>query len=127
MASLFFFMGSAQNQQNHRQHHKNSAKPLGGPGKLCIQRPCLILGQEGVRHAADGAGKTCTLSRLEQNNGNDTQTAKQLQNGNEQLHVKTSQCIMQSMKKSSYRKLSYHMLFLFSREKSKKEHESHEK
>ena len=69
-----------QDQQDQRQDQEHSADPLRCPRQLCIHRLGLVLGQEGISHAADAAGQTGAFAGLEQNHQDDRQTAEQLKN-----------------------------------------------
>ena len=82
----FRFGELAQDQQNDGQDQESSANPLGAAGDLGIDALGLVLGQEGIGNAADGAGQTGALAGLEQNGQDDGQAANQLQNGNKQFH-----------------------------------------
>ena len=42
-------------------------------------RVCLVAGQEGVGHTADGTGEAGALAGLEEHDDNDCQTAEKLQ------------------------------------------------
>ncbi|MPM34605.1 hypothetical protein SDC9_81191 [bioreactor metagenome] len=65
-----FFQEKSDDVQSKGQNDKYAANPLGCPGQLRVGGFCLVLGQEGVGHAADGAGQARALAGLEQHHQN---------------------------------------------------------
>ena len=80
--SAFF---SAEDEQHQGQDQEQGADPLGGPGQLGVHGLGLVLGQEGVGHAADGAGEAGALAGLEQHDQDDAQPAEELQNSDSEF------------------------------------------
>lgn len=72
------FVCSANNQQYQGQDQEDRADPLGGPGQFGIHSFGLVLGQEGVCNAANGAREAGALAGLEQNSQNNAQAAEEL-------------------------------------------------
>ena len=73
-----------QDVEDQSQHDESGTDPLGSLGKLSIKALGVAAGQESLSNlAADAVGQTGVLARQEQNSQNDSQTAKQLKNGNE--------------------------------------------
>ena len=67
--------------QQQGQQNEGQSEPLGGLGQLCVPGLGLALGEEGLRAAGDGAGKSCALAALHQNDNRDGQAGDELKNG----------------------------------------------
>ena len=80
---LFCFL---QHMQHERKNDKRGAHPFGRTRELGVDGLGLVLGQERVCHAADGAGETGGLTGLEQHDADHEQTAQNLQNHHKRIH-----------------------------------------
>lgn len=67
--------------QQQGQQNEGQSEPLGGLSQLCVPGLGLALGEEGLRAAGDGAGKTRALAALHQNDNGDGQAGEKLNNG----------------------------------------------
>ena len=66
--------------EHERQHNKDESKPLGHLCKLCVQRLCLALGEEGLCAAGDRTGQAGTLAALHKNDDGHSKTGENLKN-----------------------------------------------
>ena len=81
---FFIMIRLVQNVQNQSQNNKDCTDPLGCLSQSSIKALGIAAGQKSLSNlTADAVGQTGVLARLEQNSQNDSQTAKQLKNGNE--------------------------------------------
>ena len=78
-------MFRSDDAQGQGDDDPEDGNPLGHLGQLGIQAFGLVLGQEGISAAGDGAGQTGTLAGLEHNHSDDGQTAQDLDDGENQI------------------------------------------
>lgn len=78
---VLIYINTSDQVQQQGQQNKGQSEPLGGLGQLCVPGLGLALGEEGLRAAGDGAGKSCALTALHQNNNGDGQAGEKLKNG----------------------------------------------
>ena len=72
------YQGLAHNQQREGKEQEHSANPFGCAGEFCVHCFGLVLCQEGIGHAANGAGEASVLAGLEEYHQDDTQAAEEL-------------------------------------------------
>ena len=71
--------------QNEGENNEHRGGPLGQARQTGVQSLGLVLGQEGVAAAADGAGETGVLAALQKNDADDGEAGQKLYNGNDRL------------------------------------------
>ena len=85
MTAPFAFDILVEEAESEGENDESNGNPSGSLGKLGIETACLILCKESIGGAGDGAGETCALSALEQNNGYKKQAAEYLKNSDNEL------------------------------------------
>ena len=81
------FINRSDQAQDQGQHHKHDGDPLGHLGQLGVPGLGLVLGQEGVHAAGNGAGQARALAGLEHDHGDQDQAAQKLNDGEGELHI----------------------------------------
>ena len=82
-SASFFVWDRLQHVQHERQDDEHGADPFGRAGELGVHALGLVLCHEGIGDTADCAAQAGGLTALEEDDGNDEQTAEKLKNGDE--------------------------------------------
>ena len=85
---MAFYFPQLDDAQSQGQQNKSDSDPLGHLSQLGVQALGLVLGQEGVSTAGDGAGQASTLAGLQHNDSDQGQGQDHLEDSDSELHGK---------------------------------------
>ena len=83
--SSFVFLRGRQQAEHQGEDHEHDGDPRGHPGQAGVGGPGLVLGQEGVRAAGDGAGQARALAGLEHHHGDEADGHDEIDDGQHDL------------------------------------------
>ena len=85
---MAFYFPQSDDGQSQSQRDESNGDPLGHLGQLGVQALSLVLGQEGVSAAGDGAGQASTLAGLQHDDSDQSQGQDHLEDSDSELHGK---------------------------------------
>ena len=83
---MAFYFPQLDDAQSQGQQNESDSDPLGHLSQLGVQALGLVLGQEGVSAAGDGAGQASTLAGLQHDNSDQGQGQDHLEDSDSELH-----------------------------------------
>ena len=85
---MAFYFPRLDDAQSQGQQNESDSDPLGHLSQLGVQALGLVLGQEGVSAAGDGAGQAVALAGLQHDNSDQGQGQDHLEDSDSELHGK---------------------------------------